>query len=302
MPLKLEQVRLEPYPECPGIPEGWKIVGEYKSKKDPSPNNYNWFANWDSVKHEVFHRLATTETGLTLEELKSGYEAKDAADVDKVLKRFSESWDHRVTGWDLLTDVATGTRFRLIWRDPRACYAKEVGLTKDYSAVQFEKPPAYVTKVPKLLEEQRNPPAVTEKAPRAPRATSTKPKAAAPAVSVNYLEKFSTVPATVPGLDGTTVLEVLNSAITRFIGQDAMQTDPDDVNVKVADGIRNILNTHGFEDGKFVEYCARYQTKGLIQTGFYGICKSLMKIYQDATAAGSTTGTPAPAETAQPVA
>lgn len=309
--LKLEQVRLTPYDASEAIPAGFKIAGEFKTRRAPSPMQFNWYSRHDSAQHEVFHLLATAlatkPQGYTVDELKGLYDNDaDKAKVDEIINKFKGSWDHRHTGFDLVTDEATGTRFMLIWRDPRVHYAKEIGLEGDHSAVVHQKTPSYVEKVPQLIEEARNPKPVAEKAPkapraegapRAPRAPKSAPAEANTAPAGGYLAAFAAIPATVEGHEGTTIGAIVASAIAKFVDSNAMQVAPDDTSVKVVDRLNQIIDSTGLEGATFVDYVARYQKETTIKAGFYRLCKDLSKKYNDFVKANAA-ATPAPAAAA----
>ena len=296
MPLKLEEVRLTPYDASEVIPTGFKVVGEFKTRRGPSPMQYNWYSRPDSVQHEVFHKLATaasTKTdGYTVDELKSSYDNDaDKAKVDEIINKFKGSWDHRHTGFDLVTDEATGTHFMLIWRDPRVHYAKEIKLEGDHSAVPHQKTPTYVARVPELIEEAKNPKPVTEKAPRAPKAegaaaTPKAPRASkakvaevASAPAGGYLATFDTVPATFAGVEGTSIGAIVRDAVGKFVAPEAVLSD--DATVKVSDRLLSVIDQNGLEGPIFVEFVARAQKDGSIKAGFYKICKDLAKKYAE---------------------
>lgn len=313
MPLKLENVRLTPYPELTAIPAGFKIAGEFKTRRGPSPMQYNWYSRHDSVQHEVFHLLAMAPTehptGYTVDELKGLYtDDSDKAKVDEIINKFKGSWDHRHTGFDLVVDEATGTRYMLIWRDPRTNYAKEIGLEGDHSTVQHQKTPSYVEKVPQLIEEAKNPKPVAEKpakaegAPKAPRAPKAKPAEAATAPSGGFLTAFAGVVVALEGTEGGTISAILETAITKLVDPNAMQIAPDDVNVKVVDRLHQVIDQHGLEGATFVDYVAKYQKEGAIKAGFYKICKDLSKKWAEAakSAAATPVAPPVAATAEQP--
>jgi hypothetical protein len=292
MPLKLEQVRLTPFDAVETIPTGFKIAGEFKTRRAPLPFNYNWYARHDSVQHELFMLLAqaltTKPEGYTVDELKALFPNEaDKAKVDEIINKFKGSWDHRHTGFDLLTDVATGTRFMLIWRDPRVHYAKEIGLEGDFSGTQFVKAPTYVENVPKLMEEARNPKPVVEKAPKAPKAAAAPkaPKAPkdAPAATTapagGYKAAFMLVAATYPSIEGATIGAILEAGIAKLVDPNATLLAPDDVTIKVIDRLNSVIDQFGLESHQFVDFVAKYQKETSIKAGFYKICKDLAKLY-----------------------
>lgn len=309
MPLTLEQVRLTPYDATDAIPAGFKVAGEFKTRRAPSPMQYNWYSRWDSPQHLVFHLLATAlatkPEGYTVEELKGLFDNDaDKAKVDEIINKFKGSWDHRHTGFDLVANEA-GDRFMLIWRDPRTNYAKEIGLEGDFSQVPHQKTPSYVEKVPQLIEEARNPKPVVEKpakAPKDPNAPAKAPKAAKAAAETSaapaggFKAAFANVPATVAGLEGTTIAVVLENAIAKFVDPNAMQIAPDDVAVKVVDRLNQVIDQNGLEAGPFVDFVARYQKETSIKAGFYKICKDLAKTYAAFVKSGATAAPAAPPE------
>jgi len=302
MPLKLEEVRLEAYPASTTIPEGWKLVMTgFKTKRLPSPMPWNWYTRWNSVRHEVFHKLAMTDTGYTIDELKSAYSSpEDTTEVDRVFELYTKSWDPRRVGWDLLTNGAEPAKYRLIWRDPRVHYAREVGLEGDLSQLPFEKPVKYLSEVPRLIEEAKAPkPAAAEKAPRAPRAAKDKPAVAEPAG--DFLAKFDQVPASVPGIEGSTIKQVLDVAINNFVDTSNQSLEGDDPAITVRERLYQLIDKLGFEAGAVVDYTTRYQKAGPIKIGFYKILKDLMKRYQEFKANPATAPVAQPAAEAQPV-
>lgn len=311
MPLTLQNVRLTPYDATEAIPAGFKVAGEFKTRRAPSPMQYNWYSRWESVAHEVFHLLATAlatkPEGYTLDELKALYPNEaDKAEVDKIINKFKGSWDHRHTGFDLvISENATPERFMLIWRDPRTAYAKEIGLEGDFSAVPHQKTPSYVEKVPQLIEEARNPKPVVEKAPKAekaPRAPKA-PKAVAEAQSApagGYKAMFASIPApTIAGLEGDTVGAILDNAIAKFVDPNAV-VEGDAAGTKVIDKLNATIDANGIEGEVFVDLVAKAQKQTAIKSGFYKICKDLAKVVAEYKK--NATVVSAPAATDQPVA
>ena len=93
MPLTLETVRLTPYDAVDAVPAGFKVAGEFKTRRAPSPMQHNWYSRHDSVQHEVFLMLSEAHKdkpeGYTVDELKGLY-ANDAdkATVDEIINKF----------------------------------------------------------------------------------------------------------------------------------------------------------------------------------------------------------------------
>jgi hypothetical protein len=309
--MELNQVHLEHYPKLTEIPAGFKIVGEHKTRRGPSPMGHNWYSRWESAQFLIFQLLGLAPTnkpeGYTVDELKALFDNEaDKAEVDKIISRFGGSWDHRHTGFDLVVnDQAQPPRYMLIWRDPRVHYAKEIGLEGDFSQTPYQKTPTYVEKVPQAIAQASQPKAEAApkqpKAPKAPKAegtTKAKKDQATSAPEGGYLAAFGNVQATRPDVQGGTVAEIVNNAIGQFVKADAVMTDE---NVKVVDRLRQVIDQNGLEGPTFVEFVAKYQKEGAILPGFYKICKDLAKVYAASKTAPAAQAQAQPA-TEQPVA
>lgn len=175
--LKLEDVRLIPYGSVDQVPAGWKLVvavSRGKKPKAPIVSPWNWYSRFQSFAHELFAKLVETEAGLTIDEVRAvavGDPENEAKSVE-VLKVF-QAGQARPMGWDLITDEATGTRFRIIYRDPRVHYVKEQGMEGDFSGAKIYEP-LYLDKVRAMIEEIRNPKPPVEPKPRVKKADVTK--------------------------------------------------------------------------------------------------------------------------------
>lgn len=284
--LKLEEVRLSKY-DTMEVPAGFQLTSERKGRRAPVVSPWNWYARYNHPGHFVVHKLTTSPQGITIDELKALMPTElEKAEVDKVLAIF-RSGSARFAGWDLAADVATGTRFMLIYRDPREFYAKEQNLTIDLATVEEVKPASYVTQVPALLAIQNAP--LVEKAPKAPRAPkaegATGSVAAAPAVA-SFMAEYAKA-----GL-----VYKINATIANFV--DAASTikrkgaAEGDSQVNVREEFASLIDKFGLEGPKFVDFIAYAQKESAVKAGFYKGCKELAKEYNEFVKA----------QTAQPVA
>jgi len=303
MALKLEDVRLTPYDETPVIPEGFKLVGTGKTKRAPYISQYSWYENPKGDMHEAFHVLAmapkVNPAGYTLQELQDRFpEQKTKDEVAKMISMFS-SRANSFTGWDLISDGKESPHFMMIWRDPRVHYVAEMGLTGDFSGT-LVRDPNYIKKVPDWIAAANAPKPVKEpKAPKAPAAAKApgtgrgRKKAtvdatangaavpAGPAPEGGYIALYKTIPATLAGVEGATIGEILNIAVSRFIEPAANQSTEwgDDPSVKVVDRFLQIIDQGGLEAGSLIDFVTHYQNDNAIRAGLYRIVKDLAEVY-----------------------
>lgn len=261
--MELSKVRLTPYPEAPGIPDGWEPTAKKStSKRDPLPQPYSWYGRTDSIQHDTFAALAETETGLTIDGLKALVVKDPNADgaiVDKVVKDLSGGMC-RHCGWDL---ISKDGMYRLIWRDPRKVWVASQELTgKDFNAIEVYVPDfikrsqkqievANTPKPPKAPKEPKPPKA--PKAPKAPKEGGAAAPAAAEAAPGNQLAAVVAA-----GKMGE-----LDEAIVAFC-------DP-----QIHVSIKEFVDSWGLEGNKVIEHIADLQRQNLIKSGFYKKLKDL---------------------------
>lgn len=284
--LKLEEVLLTQYQPVETIPAGFKMVVEKsKGRRDPQPFPWNWYARYDSLQHELFAKLAASETGMTKDEMNAlgGGEPDKVAKIEEVFKLFSGG-QPRHTGWDLVADEATGTRFRLVYRDPRVHYCKEQEITlEEGKVIEIAKEPLYVSKVKAAIEELRNPKPKPEPKPRAPR------KADASKGEVGSTGKTEVKPSQDPppggylkAVEAAGLAGDLNTAITNLVEADTVEA------------VKTLLDQQGLEGSAVIDGIAALQREGKIKSGFYRLVKEVAAKMKAAPAAPAAA--PAPAQ------
>lgn len=273
--LKLEEVRIAKY-EPQELPAGFKFASERKGKRAPIPFPWNWFGRWDTPKHFVFHKLANAlPNGVTADEIKALMEEKDRPVVDEIVAQFKGSTP-RHTGWDVIVREDNEAVMALIYRDPRTHYVKEQAIEGDFSNVQEQSAPAYVTRVPQMLEELRNPKPKTEPKPKAEKkAKESAPAPAAPAGG--FLKALEGIKVAVEGGTEVGLMDVINT----FVAADATYTEKgSDTPINVRAKLAEIVDAVGLEGGQFTDFIARRQKDGLVKAGLYKVCKDIAGKYK----------------------
>lgn len=304
--LKLEQVRLTKYPTTSELPAGFKWVSERKEgPKKIVPFPYNWYGRHKDSKHYVFHMLALANQdpanpGVTVDELKAQLPESDKMVVDEIITTFKAGTNTRPTGWDLIS-TEDGTKFALVYRDPRTHFASEAKMEGDHSGVAEVDEPSYIKRVQAELEAIKNPKPKAEPKERAPRKGKSSTTSEAPAASAapagGYLKAYSDLNVTAK-IEGGGELTLLQ-AIDQFVQADATYVEKEgDEPKNVRAELLAIIDAKGLEDGGFVDFLARRQRDGGIKAGLYKICKEITANYTAAVKAQTEAPVPASAPAA----
>jgi hypothetical protein len=96
-----------------------------------------------------------------------------------------------------------------------------------------------------------------------------------------YLGRFASVPASLDGVEFSTIREILQRAIAKYVDPSAAQVPPDDVNCKVVDRLFETIDRYGLGSSELVDFVAKNQSAGTIRAGFYRICKDLAIKYAE---------------------
>jgi hypothetical protein len=221
---------------------------------------------------------------MTKEEMLALGTPDKAAKVEEVFKLF-HGGQPRHTGWDLVADEATGTRFKLIYRDPRVFYAKEQEITLEAGKViEVVKEPLYISKVKAIIEEARNPKPKPEPKPRAPR------KADVSKGEVGSTGKTVVKPSQDPppggylkAVEAAGLIGDLNDAIAKLVEADTVEP------------VKALLDQQGLEGSAVIDAIAGWQRDGKIKSGFYRLVKEVVAKMKVAPTAPAAAPAPAPA-------
>lgn len=302
--LTLEQVRLTKYPDTTELPAGFKWLSERKEgDKKIVPFPWNWYGRYNSAKHFVFHKLALanqdpTNYGVTVAELKAALPEAEHPVVDEIVSTFKAGTQTRPTGWDMISNE-DGTKLALVYRDPRVHFAQEAKMAGDHSQIAETPAPGYISKIPAMIEEAKNPKPKAEPKEAKPRKGKSADAPAAASTSApagGYLKAYNDygIKVRVDALGGDLSLA---NVIDQFVLADAEYTPKgSDTKRNVKADVLTTIDQNGLEASVFIDFLAQQQRDGGVKAGMYKICKDLAAKYNEAVKAG-----PPPAATAAPV-